>query len=64
MHKYIEDLRLDAANGMLSVGMDVVKIAVKCGYNNYSSFLYAYKKRFGMTPNNNKNVIYERHPFV
>lgn len=59
MHKYIEELRMNAANKMLTDGLDVVKVAAMCGYNNYSTFLSAYKKHYGVLPSENKKELHK-----
>lgn len=50
LHSYITDKRLLLAQQRLLAGASVTDACYGCGYQDYSAFSRAYKKRFGKTP--------------
>lgn len=62
MHEYIEELRLLAAKTYLTHGITANKAANYVGYKDYSAFLTAYKKHFGLLPSSHKRKPYKKHP--
>ena len=57
INEYVTTKKMHRANEMIVSGMEPGEAANKVGYANYSSFLYNYKKVFGMTPlQNRKNI--------
>ncbi len=48
--EYITVKRLFAAKDMLQNGESPTKIFEKCGFNDYTTFFKAYKKKFGISP--------------
>ena len=54
MHKYIEEMRMKYARDMLNNRHSVSNAAERCGYNDYSTFLKAYKRFYNTSPSKNK----------
>ena len=52
---YITVKRLIEARDYLRGGMSAQKVATNCGFNDYSAFYRAYCKRFGVSPQQEKN---------
>lgn len=50
VHNYIQQKRLAAAAELLDGGLTITEAAARVGFAEYSSFLRAFKKVFGMTP--------------
>ncbi len=50
IHSYIANKRLLLARDLLLGGAGAAEACYGCGYKDYSAFLRAYKKQFGMTP--------------
>ena len=49
---YISNLRLNMANSMLlSEQSTIIQIAKTLGFSNANSFIYFYRKKTGITPN-------------
>ena len=48
---YVMDKKLKLAHYMLTQGSRPTKVAANCGFNEYSTFYNAYKKKFGRNPN-------------
>lgn len=50
-HRYLIELRLDAAQRMLiSTELSITEIAVECGYSTAEHFATVFARRFGMSP--------------
>jgi len=49
-HRYVQQKRLMWAADMIREGIPVVEAGQKCGFGDYSAFLRAFKKLFGVTP--------------
>ena len=49
-HRYIQQKRLMLAADLIKEGTPVAEAAAKCGYGDYSAFLRAFKKLFGVNP--------------
>jgi transcriptional regulator GlxA family with amidase domain len=59
---YYLDLRLDRARGLVTqTGMRVLEVAVACGFSSPEHFTRAYRKRFGLTPRDDR--VEGRIPF-
>lgn len=56
VHKYIMEKRLIMANEKIRKGAAPVKVAMECGFFDYSNFYIQYKKRFGAAPSRSMNV--------
>lgn len=50
IHSYLTEKRLHAAREMIRSGMNASEACYSCGYQDYSAFARAYKKRFGIPP--------------
>ena len=50
IHNYITEKRLLLAQQLLEQGMPLGETALRCGYQEYSTFSRAYKKQFGHSP--------------
>ncbi len=50
IHSYIANKRLLLARDLLLGGAGAAEACYGCGYKDYSAFLRAYKKQFGITP--------------
>ena len=49
-HKYIQQKRLIQAAELIRDGVPVVEAGQRCGYGDYSAFLRAFKKLYGVNP--------------
>lgn len=58
MHDCITDLRLDAAMRLIEDNTNIVTAAKMSGFEYYSTFLRAYKEKYGTLPMENKNKLY------
>ena len=59
INQYIIKKRLTIAKDMLKIGITLSDITVKCGFQDYSSFLRAYKKEYGISPKAYQNQYYK-----
>lgn len=50
IHSYILQKRLLKADGLIRTGTSASQASEQCGFNDYSSFIRAYKKLFGQSP--------------
>ena len=50
LYNYIQKKRLLLASELIRQGMPVTKAAYECGFQDYSTFLRAFKKMFHMSP--------------
>jgi AraC-like DNA-binding protein len=50
IHNYIIQKRLLLANSMIKKGRSVTDACIECGFGDYSSFVRAFKKMFGLSP--------------
>lgn len=50
IHSYIAEKRLLLARQLLSTGQPVTEVCYQAGYQDYSTFSRAYRKRFGASP--------------
>lgn len=58
IHNYILQKRLIMANAMIKSGMPAVETSIRCGFGDYSSFVRAFKKMFGLSPKKHyKNLL-------
>ncbi len=48
--RYINHRRLEIARHLLGLGEDATKVALRCGYRDYSAFYRAYRTRYGHSP--------------
>ena len=54
--KYIEYKRLTFAQSLLKEGRSATAVYEKCGFSDYSVFYRSYKKHFGYSPSEEKNI--------
>lgn len=47
INKYITARRISIAKSLLSNGLSINDVCIKCGFNDYSNFLKAFKKAVG-----------------
>ena len=52
LHNYINNKRLIKANELIKNGISMSEAAQQCGFNDYSSFVRAFKRQFGLSPKN------------
>lgn len=52
VHNYILQKRLVMANSLIKNGKNITEASVESGFNDYSSFIRAFKKNFGVSPKN------------
>lgn len=50
IHSYILQKRLIKASGLIRSGRQIGEVCVECGFNDYSSFVRAFKNHFGVSP--------------
>lgn len=50
LHSYIEQKRLVHASANIQKGIPVMKAALECGFLDYSTFLRAFRKKYGSSP--------------
>jgi AraC-like DNA-binding protein len=50
VHEYIVTKRIAMAKKYLSEGMSVLDACMRCGFNDYTSFLRMFKKKIGVLP--------------
>jgi AraC-like DNA-binding protein len=50
IHRYIQQKRLIMAKSLLKEGIPVTEVFVRCGFGDYSNFIRAFKKSFGLSP--------------
>lgn len=61
IHSYILQKRLSTANALIKSGKPAVEASLECGFNDYSSFMRAFKKMFGYSPRQQKkNLLSEK----
>lgn len=52
IHNYVIQKRLILAKSLISDGLNMSNVCYKCGFNDYSSFVRAFKKVYGVSPSN------------
>ncbi|MDS0527165.1 AraC family transcriptional regulator [Clostridium sp. SHJSY1] len=50
LHNYIIQKRLAKAASLIKQGLQATNVSVQCGFQDYSSFVRAFKKNFGLSP--------------
>jgi len=50
LHNYILEKRLAKTAGLIKDGIQAIRASEQCGFNDYSSFVRAFKKSFGLSP--------------
>lgn len=65
IHNYIVKKRLIMASSLIKEGRSVTEVCTECGFEDYSNFIRAYKKMFGISPKkyfkeNLSNTFYDK----
>lgn len=50
IHSYIQQKRLIMAHSLIKSGRPATEVCVECGFGDYSSFVRAFKKMYGLSP--------------
>jgi len=50
LHKYIQQKRLAFSKSLIIKGHKITELYIKCGFGDYSSFIRAFKKAYGISP--------------
>ena len=58
IHNYVVQKRLILARSLISDGLSMSSVCSSCGFNDYSSFVRAFKKVYGVSPSNYNPTIH------
>lgn len=61
IHSYILQKRLISANNLMKDGKAATEASLECGFNDYSSFMRAFKKMFGYSPREHRKNLLTPH---
>ncbi|MHB9942956.1 AraC family transcriptional regulator [Clostridium sporogenes] len=50
LHRYIQQKRLAFSKSLIIKGHKITELYIKCGFGDYSSFIRAFKKAYGISP--------------
>ncbi|EPY2276477.1 AraC family transcriptional regulator [Clostridium sporogenes] len=50
LHKYIQQKRLAFSKSLIIKGHKITEVYIKCGFGDYSTFIRAFKKAYGISP--------------
>lgn len=59
IHSYILQKRLIMANGLIKSGRTMTEACNECGFGDYSSFVRAFKKMYGLSPKKHHKLVEE-----
>ncbi len=57
LHSYIQKKRLLLARDLIKKGKKITQVSAECGFGDYSSFVRAFKKAFGVSPKEYKDYL-------
>jgi AraC-like DNA-binding protein len=60
LHNYILQKRLIAANALIKEGKSITTACTESGFSDYSNFLRAFKKMFGLSPKKHVQLLLEQ----
>lgn len=60
IHNYILQKRLITANAMIRKGNSITATYLECGFGDYSNFVRAFKKTFGLSPKRHYKMLLEQ----
>ena len=58
IHNYVVQKRLILARSLIYDGLSMSSVCSRCGFNDYSSFVRAFKKVYGVSPSNYNPTIH------
>lgn len=58
IHNYVVQKRLILARSLISDGLSMSSVCSRCGFNDYSNFVRAFKKVYGVSPSNYNPTIH------
>lgn len=58
IHNYVVQKRLILARSLISDGLSMSSVCSRCGFNDYSSFVRAFKRVYGVSPSNYNPTIH------
>lgn len=61
IHSYVHNKRLIMAKSLLKKGLSVTEVYSLCGFGDYSNFIRAFKKAFGLPPKTYANTNQKRN---
>lgn len=59
IHSYILQKRLILANSLIKSGRSMTEACTECGFGDYSSFVRAFKKMYGLSPKRHHKMVEE-----
>lgn len=59
IHNYIVQKRLIMSNTLIKAGKPIAEACAECGFGDYSSFVRAFKKMYGLSPKKHMKMIEE-----
>ncbi|GLC31557.1 AraC family transcriptional regulator [Clostridium omnivorum] len=57
IHNYIVQKKIALASSLIIQGVSIMEVCETCGFNDYSSFVRAYKKQYGLPPKKHFSLL-------